>query len=86
MAYRIKWDARAYKELKTINNQDAVSILNAMGGLYTNPQGEGKPLEGKFKGKFRMRVGDYRLIYWVNNEEETVYIIAVGHRKDIYRQ
>jgi len=45
----------------------------------------GEPLEGKFKGKYRMRVGDYRVIYWVKEDEKTVYIISVGHRKDIYR-
>jgi mRNA interferase RelE/StbE len=85
MAYSIKWDVRAYKELKAINNKDAVGILNAINKIQKDPKGA-KPLEGKFKGKFRIRVGDYRVIYWVNDEEQAIYIIAVGHRKDIYKE
>jgi|DewCreStandDraft_5_1066085.scaffolds.fasta_scaffold08681_8 mRNA interferase RelE/StbE len=85
MAYKIEWDIRAYRELKEINNKDAVRILNAVNKLYKQPYVSGEPLEGKFKGKYRMRVGDYRVIYWVKEDEKTVYIISVGHRKDIYR-
>ena len=86
MAYNLVWDVRAYKELKAVHNKDAVSILNAISKLQKNPAAVGKGLEGKFKGKFRLRVGDYRVIYWVNDEELTVYIIAVGHRRDVYKK
>lgn len=85
MAYKIEWDLRAYKELKDINNKDAVNILNAVSRLNEDPRKEGKHLEGKFKGKFRIRVGDFRIIYWIKDEEKTVYVISVGHRNNIYR-
>lgn len=84
MAYNIKWDTRAYRELKKLDVKDAVDVLNAINGLYENPSKIGKPLKGKFKGKRRFRVGNYRIIYWINEKEKDVWIISVGHRKEIY--
>ncbi|MBF0466455.1 MAG: type II toxin-antitoxin system RelE/ParE family toxin [Nitrospirae bacterium] len=83
MAFQIKWDMRAYRELQQIAVKDAVEILNALNILRDKPHEAGKHLEGKFKGKYRLRVGNYRIIYWIDNT--TVWIITVGHRKDIYR-
>jgi len=45
---------------------------------------QGKPLHGKLKGKFSLVVGDYRVVYEVR--ENTVYLLAVGHRKKIYEK
>jgi mRNA interferase RelE/StbE len=86
MPYKIRWDVRAYKELKGIDNQIAITILNEISKLSNDDQSADiKRLEGKFKGKFRLRVGDYRVIYWANNNENTIYIIGVRHRRDAYR-
>ncbi len=85
MAYQIRWDKRAYRELKKIDNKDAVKILNTVSSLYDGPDKKGKPLVGKFKGKFRLRVKDYRIIYWIEESKGIVWIISVGHRRDIYK-
>lgn len=84
MAYKILWDVRAYRELKHLDVTIAVSILNTLNKLYEDPRKIGKPLKGKFKQKFRLRVGDYRVLYSINDQDKTVLIIAIGHRKDIY--
>ena len=84
MAYKIVWDTRAYRELKSINVKDAVRILNSINQLHLNPYKVGKSLKGKFRGKRRLKVGNYRIIYWINEDNKTVWIVAVGHRKDIY--
>ncbi len=86
MAYKIKWDIRAYRELKKIDNQDAISILNAVSRLVDDPSAKCKPLEGKFKNKFRLRVGDYRVIYWIKPDENIIFIITVKHRREVYRE
>ena len=85
MAYQIKWDKRAYKELKGLETKDAIDILNNLNKLYENPHDPSKELKGKFKNKFKLRIGDYRIIYWIEEKEKIVWIIAIGHRKDIYR-
>ncbi|MDA8091983.1 MAG: type II toxin-antitoxin system RelE/ParE family toxin [Actinomycetota bacterium] len=84
MPYKVRWDVRACKELKKLDNKDAITVLDAVARLTGNPSADCKPLEGKFKNKYRLRVGDYRVIYWAKEDENTIFIIAVRHRKEAY--
>ena len=52
--------------------------------LTVDPVGLGKPLRNNLKGFFRLRVGDYRVVYRVQGE--TVIISVIKHRKDVYEQ
>jgi len=45
-----------------------------------------EPLTGDLDGFYKLRVGDYRVIYEILYDEQTIVIHAVGHRKDIYRK
>ena len=49
-----------------------------------DPRKIGKPLVGNHKGKWRYRVGDYRLLCQIIDNEITIIIITVGHRKEVY--
>jgi len=51
-----------------------------------DPRQWGKPLHGEKQGLWRYRVGDYRLICDIQDENITVLILEVAHRKDVYRQ
>ena len=85
MTYSIKWDKRAYKELKELEVKDAINILNNLKKIYEKPYDSGVNLKGKFTNKFRLRIGNFRIIYWIEEKERTVWIIAIGHRKGIYK-
>lgn len=52
--------------------------------LKVDPVGFGKPLRYSLKGHRRLRVGDYRIVYRIEVENNRVLIIAIKHRKDIY--
>lgn len=52
--------------------------------LTVNPIGFGKPLQYSLKGHRRIRVSNYRIIYRIQPETNTVIIVAIDHRKDIY--
>jgi len=41
-------------------------------------------LHGSLKGKYRIRVGDYRIIYMVSEKERRIYLLGVAHRKKVY--
>jgi mRNA interferase RelE/StbE len=43
------------------------------------------PLKSKLSGFFKLRVGDWRVIYEINHKEKTLYIHKVGHRREIYQ-
>ena len=45
-----------------------------------------EPLKGELAGLYKLRVGDYRVIYEILHEERTIVIHAVGHRREIYRR
>jgi len=52
--------------------------------LMVDPIGFGKPLRFSLKGHRRLRVGDYRIVYRIDAENNIVIVIAVKHRKDVY--
>ncbi|RLC57095.1 MAG: type II toxin-antitoxin system RelE/ParE family toxin [Chloroflexota bacterium] len=45
-----------------------------------------EPLKGELAGLYKLRVGDYRVIYEILHEERTIVIHAIGHRREIYRR
>ena len=52
--------------------------------LMLDPIGFGKPLRYSLKGHRCLRVGEYRVVYRIENESHTIVIIAIQHRKDVY--
>ena len=60
-------------------------IQTALETLALNPF-EGKALKWKLKGKYSYRVGAYRIIYKAVKERLLVYVLDIGHRREIYRQ
>lgn len=54
--------------------------------LTQDPVGLGKPLRYSFVGHRRLRVGDYRIVYRIDNKAKTVIIVAIKHRKDVYQE
>lgn len=51
-----------------------------------NPRLFGKPLSGDRKGQWRYRVGDYRIITLIQDNKLIILVIAIGHRRDIYKK
>lgn len=74
----------AEKEIRSCHRNDIPRIINRIQKLATNPRPSGAE---RLKGKayFRVRQGDYRIIYSINDDERKVRIISVGHRKEVYR-
>jgi mRNA interferase RelE/StbE len=85
-SYKIEWKQSAKKELKKLDRQIIPRILQAVESLADNPYSSGsKKLIGS-KSNYRLRVGDYRIVYNIQSSILTIEIIKVGHRRDIYRQ
>lgn len=45
----------------------------------------GKPLKGELSDKWSLRVGDYRIIYMIDEKEKAVVLYSVGHRRKVYQ-
>ncbi len=83
--YRIEIKQTARKVLSNIPLAYANRIRCAIDDLATNPFPQGhRKLVGS-ESKYRIRIGDYRVIYQVENQELVIFVIRIGHRKEIYR-
>lgn len=83
MTYIINFNKHAIKELAKINEPFYSHIKQAIYNLADNPRPKGyKKLKGR--DGYRIRVGNYRIIYDIFDQILVVEIIALGHRKDIY--
>ena len=85
-SYRIEWKSSAEKELKAIDRQHIPRILEAVKSLTINPFPTQSRKLRDVEKSYRIRVGDYRIVYQVDVEEVMVTIYHIRHRKDIYRQ
>ena len=82
MQYRIEIDKRAAKFIVKQPKPQRERILKA---IYKLPyEGDIKAMQG-YSGYYRLRVGDYRIIYTVNNDVLLVRVIEIGNRGDIYK-
>lgn len=84
-AYRIEWKSSAFRELKKLDRQVIPRIIEAIESLATDPFPHGiKKLYGS-EHTFRLRIGDYRVIYEVFTSHLLIEIVRVRHRKDVYK-
>lgn len=84
MAYRLRITQRGQKQLDKLPRDIQDRMYKALVALGDNPR---PPNCTKLKGQddCRIRVGDYRAIYHIDDDTTTVTILRVGHRRDIYR-
>lgn len=84
-SYKIQWDSKALKELDRLSEKRAKQVLQKVSSLQENPF-IGKALKGAFDKYYRLRVGDFRIIYSVKKKTLIITVLHVGNRKDIYRK
>ena len=86
--YSVEYTAQAEKELSKLDEQTSAIIYkwiekNLEG--CENPRQYGKALHGNLRGKWRYRVGDYRIISEIQDEKIVILIVNVAHRSKIYK-
>ena len=81
MKYKIEIKKKAQKFIIKLPKPEQKIILEA---IYNLPNGDIKPLKGH-KGFYRLRVGDYRVIYTIDNGKYIIYVTRAGNRGDVYK-
>ncbi|MFP5385742.1 MAG: type II toxin-antitoxin system RelE family toxin [Bacteriovoracia bacterium] len=86
-----KWEVlytkSAKDEISSLDGSKKKIIKRAIEDkLMTDPLKFGVPLRRNLSGLFKLRVGDFRIIYQINNSEVVVLIVAVGHRREVYKR
>lgn len=89
MKYQVLYTKKAIKQLSKIDVNQRNIILawiekNLVG--IDNPKIHGKALKGNLRNYWRYKIGDYRIITEINNDEIKIIVVGIGHRKDIYER
>ena len=86
MTYQICWTSASQWALEQLPEKVAVACVEFIYSRLTeNPYRVGKPLRFELEGIYDARRGDYRILYTIEVAAETVTIIALQHRADVYR-
>jgi len=82
--YKIFFKKSVKKDISTLPQKDLKRILQKIESLMDDPRPVGcEKLSGQ--EKYRLRQGTYRIIYSIQDNELTVWVVKVGHRKEVYR-
>lgn len=89
MNYRVTYTKKAVKQLKKLDSFTRSTILYWIDknlANTSNPRQHGRGLTANHSGEWRYRVGNYRILVNIYDDEIVIEVFAVGHRKDIYKK
>ncbi len=82
--YRVFFKKSVQKDLSAMLKNDLKKLLDRIQGLADDPRPPGcEKLTGQ--ERYRLRQGRYRILYSIQDDELSIWIVKVGHRKDVYR-
>lgn len=85
--YNIDFAPRIESQLRKIPKFIREQILDRIEKLSDDPRPNGvEPLQGSDKGLFRVRQGDYRIVYSIQDQKLLVLIVRIAHRKEVYNK
>lgn len=85
--YKVYWaDKKVTRARESLPSSVRERVEEAIFELGTDPRPHGtRMLKGELKGAWRLRVGDYRILYDIDDKRKQVFILDIGHRREIYR-
>ncbi len=87
LTWKVEWDDRARKELRKLDSpiqKEILSYLRVRIAGSKDPRVFGQSLSGNKAGLWRYRIGNYRLICRIEDHIFIVFVVGVGHRKEVY--
>lgn len=84
--YIIEFDRRAVKELKSVPASDQSKICEKINRLTENPRPHGAEKLSGEHNLYRIRQGDYRIVYSIFDQTLKILVVRIGDRKEVYRK
>jgi mRNA interferase RelE/StbE len=85
-SYSVLIKTSAGKELAAVaSRNDRERLVTRIQGLATNPRPHGSEKVAGYADRYRVRQGNFRIVYLIDDKASAVTIFKIGHRKDIYR-
>jgi mRNA interferase RelE/StbE len=88
MGYKVVYDPRAFKTLQKMDKTTQRLIIAYIDKYLIdceNPRAVGKVLSADRAGQWRYRIGSYRILATIKDTEVTIYILKIGHRREVYK-
>ena len=82
--YKVFLSQETEKQLKRLDKRYQKAIISGLLRLGENPN-LGEPLKYELKGRYRLRVGRYRVVYRLEHPRKIINVLQIEHRKDVYR-
>ena len=83
--YRLEVKEKAIKELAKVRPDTGMKLLKSIDTLASNPRPRQSHKLSGSENCYRLRVGDYRVLYLVDDKSEIISVYKVGHRREVYR-
>jgi len=85
VAYEVAIPNRVAKVIRQLDGSVKQRVIDRIEALRADPRAPGTVAMSSEASTYRVRVGDYRVVYEVRDAERVVLIVQVGHRSDVYR-
>ncbi len=85
--YQVVFTSKAKKSLERIDKKQVIMIMAWISKNLidtANPRKEGKALKGKYQSLWRYRIGNYRILASIEDQELLILLVEIGHRRKIY--
>lgn len=83
--FEVQFKKSVEKDLRALPKTDQKRVLEQIGKTLAKDPYLGKALSGEFKGLYRWKTGQIRLIYEIQKDALIILVLKIGHRKDVYR-
>jgi len=84
--YKVEYAKGVFKDLKSLPKKIQRKALEFVEKHLADDPFMGKPLSGKFKGLWKLRIGDYRIVYTIEKARLIIFVLRIRHRKEVYRE
>jgi len=83
--YKVEYAKSVVKDLKALPKSIQSKAMEIVEKVLARDPQAGKPLTGPYKGLWKFRIGDYRIVYAIERTRLVVFILRIRHRKDVYK-
>lgn len=83
MNYRLETTRKFEKDFKRLARDLKLRVDRQVKTLEAQPY-SGKRLHGEFEGSYSFRIGDYRVLYWIDEAQKRIILLSVAHRRTVY--
>lgn len=86
MPYRIEFSPKAARQLKRLAKQVSAFLQPRLEALEEDPHHPAVTKLSEYDSLYRLRAGDYRIFFEIQEENQVILIVKVGHRREVYRK